>query len=407
MIPALLALSAALAAPVTGQVDLQCHLAMHLALPAYGRGPDQPLPRRPMDHRHLTQQQMVTPYLAASGARIISTAAFADEATARPATARRKILAQLRYVEDWVGRHADTFALARTPAEARAALADGRIAVVQAIEGAAGLLSNPEDATFWAAQGVVLVTPIHLVDDVYGGAMIAPEGFPSLFNRGALRRQRRDPALRRGLTDAGRRAVAALATAGILVDLSHMAPPARQDASDLLAGLGAPPIYTHTVLGAFRQEERGLSDAEVVALYRAGGLLGLPLNGAAMDPLPATPLDGYCAGTTDAFRLHHDHLARLLDATFGPLGEDESGPLAIGWASDFNGMVNHFAPKYGRQGCVPTPPADALPFDTLGLGHAGMLPQVWTRLASEGMDLAYLDRSAERFLRIWERAQAR
>jgi len=411
----LLTLSAlALADEVRGQIDWQAHPAMHIPWRIYGPGLTDISPA--LTHRHALTQTMHAPYLDASGVRILLAGAMAAEKAKDPDQARQLILDQFAYVEAFVAAHPERYALARTPAEAREVLATtDKMVVIHSIEGGRMILTEPGDARFWADQGVALVTLIHLIDDELGGAA-SLEGFMGwLINPPAARKRRRGRD--RGLTERGRAAIVELDRAGILVDLTHMSPQAIEQTLEITGEEGIAPVVTHGQLRAIRDVERAFGDAQVVEIYRQGGVFNLALSGDALHAVDnrVAPPEGYCPGTLDGFRWHYDTLQSILDDGLEPLfGVTERGALtepqrtalATGWSSDWNGGIGHSLPRYGPRQCLGLDAlrADPLPIDTLGLAHPGLLPEHWQRLAEAGVDLDPMLRSAERFLQLWERA---
>lgn len=414
MHPTLL-LAASLAGPpeVRGQIDWQAHPAMHIPWRVYGPGlTDQPPPK---SHKHAFQQTVSIDALRTSGVRIFSAAAMAAEKARSPEQARALILEQLAYVEAFVAAHPDDFVLARSPQEARQALLQtDKVVVVHAIEGGRMVLSGPEDAQFWAQQGVSLVTLIHLLDDELGGAASNPGMVGWMLNRDAARKRRKGRP--RGLTDRGKAAIVELDRAGILVDLTHMSPEAVQDALAVTRAHAIPPVVTHGKLWDIHATERGFRSEDVVEIYRQGGVFNLVLSGTSLDAVdPSVPVPpDLCVGSIDSFRWHWDVLQDTLDdALFDLTGVSDRDhlddtwktTLATGWASDWNGGIGHSRPTHGRRGCTRTPPEDAVDFDTRGLAHPGHLPHHWQRLEQAGVDLDPMLRSAERFLQLWERAR--
>jgi microsomal dipeptidase-like Zn-dependent dipeptidase len=398
--------------PVRGAIDWQAHPAMHIPwnLP-FGKGLQDRAPKR--RYKHQFKQVMFEPYLGESGVRILLAAAMAAERARNPEQARALIIRQLRFVEDFVDAHADRYALARTPEEVRSLLAaSDRMVVVHSIEGGHHLLNGPDDARFWAEQGVALVTVMHLRDDELGGSAILDTPLGPLINRaGARARRKGEP---RGLTERGQQALIELDAAGILVDFSHMAPDTVDDALAVTAANGIPPVVTHGKLARIQATEAGWTDSQVLELYRQGGVFGMGLAGGHLDPHdPVEPIpDGFCPGTIDAWRLHYEVVNRLLSENRSSLVDEGLSDdqvltrLAVGWSSDWNGWLSHSAPVYGRGRCRPSKAVvDPLRIDTLGLAHPGLLPSHWERLERDGVDLEPALRSAERFLQLWEQVR--
>lgn len=396
---------------VLAQIDWQGHPAMHLTWRFFAKGLTDRAPRR--SWRHQFRQVAYQPYLEASGTRIFLMAAMAAEKARNREQARRMILRELAYVEAFVADNPEGWAMAKTPAEARAILAetDKRV-VVHAIEGGHHLLSGPEDARFWREQGVAMITLIHLRDDELGAAGILPMTVGPLINRrGAkLRRQ----GVRRGLTDRGEQAIVELDQAGILVDLSHMAPGSVDDALAVTGAHGIPPVVTHGRLASITASELAFRDDQVLEIYRQGGVFSLGLTALSLDPIePTLPIpDDVCRSTLEMFAFHTEAVRQLVEgnaeALVGATGEltpEQRTRLAVGWSSDWNGWTSHSKPVH--TGCRPRSELDdPLAIDTRGLAHPGLLPEHWERLERGGTDLEPMLRSAERFLQLWEQVQA-
>jgi microsomal dipeptidase-like Zn-dependent dipeptidase len=282
--------------------------------------------------------------------------------------------------------------------------------LVHEIEGGRRILLDPRDAWFWHSRGVALVTVMHLLDDELGHAAnnLGPSSaFIKYFFSGIDLR----PARPGGLTARGRQAIVELARAGIMVDLSHMAPDAVDDALAVCRAHGIPPVVTHGMYRGIQVSERGLTAAQIIEIYRLGGMVSIPVDGNALDPRePSVPIPrGLERGTMDSFRLHLETLHRLLrDNARAILGrpweeltDAERTRLAVGWASDWNGWTEHSRPTPRRavRGRV-------LEVDRVGLAHPGLLPEYWQRLREDGMDFDPLERSLERFVQIWETVRA-
>lgn len=417
--PALEAPPEAPAAPaarpeVHGQIDWQAHPAMHIPWGFFAKGLTDRTPKRTW--RHQFKQTVYEPYLARSGVRIFLAAAMAAEAGSTPKQARRLILEQLAFVEAFVAAHADRYALARTPEEARALLATtDKMVVVHSIEGGHLLLADGSDARFWADAGVALITLVHLRDDELGGSAVLPGIKGPLINPRGARHNRRGE--RRGLTERGKAAMVELADAGVLVDLSHMSHDTLADALEVTRAHDIPPVVTHGSLTSLREGDGGITEAQLVDLYAQGGSFALGLSAENLVPVsPTVDVPDHCVGTLDTFAMHYErvnhvvqgHAAAILGngATWDTLSSPQRTALSVGWSSDWNGWLSHSQPKHGPGGCLP-PRADPLEIDTVGLAHPGLLPQHWARLEEAGVALDPMLRSAERFLQLWEETRAR
>lgn len=404
--------------PLRGHVDWQSHPAMHVPYRLYGEGLAEKTPKKKLSWRHTLRQTMYAPYLRQSGVRILVTAAMAAEKAKNGPQARALILSQLAHVRLFVRQNSADFALATSPAQARRLLTTTRkIVVLQAIEGARWVLNSQADADYWARQGVMMMTLVHLQDDEFGGAAINTGIMGPLLNMGgAWRRVRKRP---RGLTDQGRRALSWLARAGILVDLTHMSPECARDALQATGQLGIPPLVTHGWARSIRNDERSFSDEQIVEIYRQGGCFQLPLNGGALDPRrPSVAVPrGLRKGTLESFGFHMKFMQRLLARNvsrvfpgkrcMSQLSDAQKTRLSVGWSSDWNGFTNHSKPTHrGRKAKRAQKRGELLEVDTRGLAHPGLLPQYWQRLAEQGLDMDPLERQVEQLLRVWSRVRA-
>lgn len=389
------------------RMDWQAHPAMHLPWRFFAKGLKDGLPTS-LTWRHMFKQVVYAPAMKASGVRIFGAAAMAAERAENPRQARQLILDQLAFVNAFVAAHPDEYAIARTPAEARRILATTtKMVIVHQIEGGRKLLQQPGDAAFWRSQGVSLITLIHLLDDELGGSAVNPGILGKLLNIGATLHPKR----RRGLTARGKEAIVELARAGIILDLSHMSPASTDDALAVCRQHGIPPVVTHGAFRPVQDSQRALSEAQMLEVYRLGGIFCLPVDGgAARNPTIQLPA-GHVGGTQDDLKLNVEtlhgflrgHAVELLGKPWAQTSSAERTRLAIGWASDWNGWTNHARPTPRRPGF---PSGPALEVDRVGLAHPGPLPQYFQRLREAGLDLEPLDRASERFLQIWERVQA-
>lgn len=408
------------ARPVRGHFDWQAHPAMHLCWPTFFTPGLLETAPTDMTWSHIFTQQMHAPFVRRSGVRVVGAAAMSAERADRPGQAHRMIVDQLTYVERFIAANSGEFALARSPIELRTLLTQTeKMVFVHQIEGGRRILMDPRDAWYWRSRGVSLITVTHLLHDELGHAAMNIGPMSAIINV-VFNGPDLNPAQRQGLTPLGRQAIVALARAGIVVDLAHMAPQALDDALEVCRLNGISPVISHGMYGAIQESERGLSEQQIVKLYQLGGMLSLPIDGHSLDPLnPRIAIPpGLVRGSMDMFRFHVQTVHALLRANatsivgrpYEQLNDNERTRLAIGWASDWNGWTIHSAPT-GR------PPASVssansasatpvLEVDRVGLAHPGLLPQYWQRLREDGLDMDPLERSLERFVQLWEHARA-
>lgn len=410
---------------IRAYMDLQTHPCMHLAYGFFGKGLEYFDEKEPpqLSHKHLFTNVNYANYLQDNpGARILVNGAILPEMLVCKKRARQRILDQIAFVNDFVSEHQDKFAVARTPKEVRElVLNTDKTIVVHSIEGAKRLLDGPEDARFWAEQGVAFMTLIHLMDDEFGGAAVLPELTTKAINFKATFRKAFRPKFRRGLTEKGKQAIVWLADAGILTDLTHMSDASRTDALDVMEEHGIPPLVTHDMFKPLQNHPRGIPGSEIIRIYDLGGMVSLPLSGTSNAPYQPVPkfqrvldsLPDHCIGSIDSYRLTYEtvkdvvesraHLLSENGRSFDRLTETQKVDLAIGFQSDFNGWVNHHRPRYGEEGCFELESeSNCEAIELEGMAHPGMLDSHWKYLDKEGVDLEPLLRASEKFLQMWE-----
>ncbi len=144
-----------------------------------------------------------------------------------------------------------------TPDAYAQARAQGVHAVLPAIQGGNALAAAPDLDAWLADRWLTRVTLLHLTDSLYGGTS----------SPAAKAKNQR-------LSERGKALVQALDRARIFVDLAHIAPPSFWDA--LAAHDPALPlIATHTGVSGVVPHWRNLDDAQITAIAKSGGVVGV------------------------------------------------------------------------------------------------------------------------------------
>jgi membrane dipeptidase len=268
-----------------------------------------------------------------------------DAARARPVTFA--LAARLLELD-----RAGSVRLARTVADLEAALAGGPPAAILHIEGAEAI-----DPGTLAELDVLHAAGLRSLGPVWSR--------PNAFAHGVPFRFPGWPDVGPGLTDAGRRLVARCNALGILVDLAHLN---ERGFWDVAEHSTAPLVSTHTAAHALCPTARNLTDAQLDAVGRSGGVVGIVLNTA---DLGGEWGGGGGVGVADVVA-HCDHVASRLGVEHVALG------------SDWNGA---------------SPP--------VGLEHCGKLPVLFEALRAAGWEdddlRAFAHRNWLRVLRAtWE-----
>jgi len=402
--------------PVYEYMDLQIHTTMHFPYRFFGQGLEYFDEKNPpkLSYMHQFNNVNYANYLQNNaGARIIVNGAITTEFISDKKKARKSILEQITYVNNFAAEHADVFVVAKTPQEVRELVKNThKTIIIHSIEGGKELINSQEDADFWAAQGVAFITLIHLTDCAYGGAAILPELAPNLINmEGSLHKNEE-----KGLTEEGKQAIVWLANAGIMTDITHMNDRTRKETLDFMASKGIPPISTHDGFKPIQHHPRALDEEDIIKIYRNHGFMSLPISGLSLQPFnpdkkysdKIDSLPCYCEGSVDTYLFTYlavkDFIEHCPELGYNEtLAETEKVNFAIGFQSDFNGWLNHSRPKYGKDGCYEAVKDSVYEeIELQGLVHPGLLASQWRSMEKQGADLQPIKRSSEKFLQLWE-----
>jgi membrane dipeptidase len=222
----------------------------------------------------------------------------------------------------WMARAApEEFALCRSAAEARAAMAAGRIAGLMHMEGAEAIDGDLDALHAFHAMGLRSLGPVWSRPTIFGHGV--PFRFPG------------EPDTGPGLTEAGKRLVRECNALRILIDLSHL----NEKGFDDVARLSdAPLVATHSNAHAVCPSPRNLTDRQLAQIAESGGLVGLNLATFFLRP------DGRARKATDleiALR-HLDHLLEHLGEDGVAIGSDFDGcqlPEALGDVTGLPALV--------------------------------------------------------------------
>jgi membrane dipeptidase len=208
--------------------------------------------------------------------------------------------------------------VARGVADLDRALQDGAppVAVLH-LEGAEAIDPRLEALEFWYAAGLRSLGPVWSRANAFGNGV--PFIFPSSPDTGP------------GLTALGRSLVARCAELGILVDVSHLNEAGFWDLARLELG---PIVATHSAVHALCPTSRNLTDPQLDAIGRTGGLVGIvfacPFLRTDFADDPDTPLDLIAA--------HARYVADRIGAEHVALGSDFDGATIPASLGDAAGM---------------------------------------------------------------------
>jgi acetamidase/formamidase/microsomal dipeptidase-like Zn-dependent dipeptidase len=197
--------------------------------------------------------------------------------------------------------------LASSPGVALSAKQNGRLAIIPALEGADGLEGDVENLRELHRRGLRLVQLVHFLDNELGHNQTEP------YTDG-------------GLTDFGREVVREANRLGIVVDLAHANTRTILDAIEVSEH---PIVFSHGGVKALHEGDRYVTDEEIVAIGRAGGVVGI------------WPTQSF--GTIEEMVRHIDHVRRIAGIDHVGIGSDLRGMSyldAFGEEANFLAIVD-------------------------------------------------------------------
>jgi membrane dipeptidase len=158
------------------------------------------------------------------------------------------------------------------------------------IEGAHALDGDPANVTVMFAAGFRVMSPTHFFDNEFGGSAHG-------INKG-------------GLTPKGRGMIQRMEAAHMVVDLAHASP---QTITDVLAMATRPVIVSHTGVRATCDNTRNLSDDQLRAVGKNGGLIGIGFWETAVCGTDAAAIARAIRHTVDTVGIEHVALGSDFD----------------------------------------------------------------------------------------------
>lgn len=358
------------------------------------------------------------------------------------------------------------YRIVTTPAEARRAIHEGKLAVVLGIETANLFNCHFNQFTcnwpgqlkfFWQQKGVRHFFPIHQVNNFFGGAsffnsMIALTEVGNITTHSCPQYEFHfDPSTEGrcndlGLTASGRSLIEELMRTGSLIDVDHMSDRAFADTISIAQQYHYPVVASHAGFNAINHKDGSGQDhegqwtlEELNQIQGVGGMVGLITGqGDLRDVNTYTRFNGkqiphVCGRTTETFAQAYYYVL------------DHAPGMAIAIGTDFNSPLAEPGPRFGPDQCFVYPGAHYINRDPFqpkfdgkleyrffargsqieldkytsgdrtfdfnydGLAHVGLLPDFLADLETLGMSVEELDplfQSAEGYIEMWERAIA-
>jgi membrane dipeptidase len=267
----------------------------------------------------------------------------------------RRSLSLIEVLHTQVEANQDDVALCLTGAEIDAAVADGKIALILALEGCAQIGTNVELFNTFFRLGVRMASFTH-----FGRTMLADGSAEASNSR---------------LTGAGVAAVEAMQEMGMLVDVSHLSAAGVEHVLEIST---RPVIASHSCARALRDHHRNLSDDHLKAIAAPGGVIGVNMLAAFLHHEKAT-----LAHIVD----HTEHIANV------------AGIDHVGWGPDF--IREYFDTLYPNEDIV----MEGLDVKAVPVGTEGSsrdLPLVTEAMLERGFsEDDILKIAGENFLRVF------
>lgn len=159
--------------------------------------------------------------------------------------------------------------MAKSISDLHRILDEGKIAVIHSIEGAHSLGGKLENVKTFFDKGVSLLTLAHFYENEVGytvGGIPEDKKFLCCFKNESEQSG--------GLTDFGREVVEEMIRLGMLIDLTHCTPAAREDIYQINKN-NRPLIFSH--VGVYEMNPKGMNptDEEMKKVADSGGVIGI------------------------------------------------------------------------------------------------------------------------------------
>lgn len=199
-------------------------------------------------------------------------AAFVGQGPRTPegyANAKERALQAIEAVRRMTEEYGSEIGLALDPAGARRLKKEGRLVAFIGMENGYPLGQDPSLVRLFFEKGVRYITLCHSSDN-------------DLCDSSTDRRDPED----KGLSELGREVVAECNRVGMMIDISHAS---DKSVADVLAVSRAPIIASHSSCRAVCDNPRNLSDDQIRALARHGGVIQICFLGAYVKTPPVIP----------------------------------------------------------------------------------------------------------------------
>lgn len=335
--------------------------------------------------------------------------------------------------------------IATSPQEARDIISSGKMAMVLSIE--ASNLFGDEDLNIaidkYYAMGVRSLQLVHQLNNRFGGTA---HHHPIFFLAEYLKNCHTSflchhPKFKlggvflpifgfdldatckntQGLTSEGQALIDKMIERHMIIDLAHLSEKGVESVYTTVKNNDYYPLFiSHghlrsVVVPEMQIEEKTTPDNVLTYLRETGGMFGLRTGAEELQTYNNGSSKNWCHGSARSVAQAYE----LADQLFH---------VNVALSTDLNGFITQTRPRFGSasqgpcsaaeylpericqrlyENTISTDPATGSSFDTKGLGDIGALPEMILQVKNYGVDTTTLNKSAENFLRMWERAYVR
>ncbi|EYF00679.1 dipeptidase [Chondromyces apiculatus] len=205
----------------------------------------------------------------------------------------------------------------------------GRISTFLSIEGAGAFADDITQIDRFIDRGVRLISPAHASNTRLASAATGKR-------------------VDHGLTELGKAFCARVYARGALIDVSHVSDAAFADLVPIAEAHGAPIVATHSNARAVAGHPRNLTDEELRAIGKSGGVAGLNFH--------APFVTGQAEATLDDVVKQAEHMVRVAGVDHVAIGSDFDGgivvPVGLEDASSFPALAARLRKRGMAQGDV-------------------------------------------------------
>jgi membrane dipeptidase len=314
---------------------------------------------------------------------------FYDHPTAREGGATRRALDMIDVTYQQIERHPDALVLATSVDDIRRAKADGKVAILMGIEGGHAIENSLFALREFHRLGVRYMTLTHAKNNDWADSAGIAGPPPSPRHH--------------GLSPFGEEVVREMQRIGMLVDVSHVS---DETFDDVIRVAKAPVIASHSSARALCDLRRNLSDDELRAIAKNGGVVMVNFFSLFLDPNARAAFGAFAKqhasaiAAIDAKRL----LPSAERAAYAKLGADALPKTPLSVLVDH---IEHITKIAGVEHVGLGSDWDGAPAFPVGLEGMDGLPKITTELLKRGWtDDDVKKVLGENFLRVFSEASA-